>query len=385
MRLDRLDPAPFALDIGTTENLVVNMNGGDDTFSTAGNLSPLIKLTVDGGTGNDKIFGGNGADVLTGGDGDDFIDGQQGNDAVMLGAGNDVFQWDPGDGNDTVEGQDGTDTLSFNGANIGENIGLAANGERLRLTRDVATVALDINDLERVDINALGGTDTISVGVLSGTDVTQVNVNLAGVFGGTTGDALADTVIATGTSGGDLIDVFGNGTSVAVVGLSAQINVTNSEGTLDSLVVNAGAGNDSITASTLMAGITKLTLDGGAGNDTIVGSVGADKLLGGDGDDYVDGQQGNDVVMLGAGNDMFKWDPGDGSDIVEGQDGTDTLVFNGANVGENITSCGERRASNCSFAISPPLRWISTMWKSSTTGRSAAPTTSWWATSAGRM
>ena len=38
VRLDRLDPAPFALDIGTTENLVVNMNGGDDTFSAAGNL-----------------------------------------------------------------------------------------------------------------------------------------------------------------------------------------------------------------------------------------------------------------------------------------------------------------------------------------------------------
>ena len=32
VRLDRLDPAPFAIDIGTSENLVVNANGGNDTL-----------------------------------------------------------------------------------------------------------------------------------------------------------------------------------------------------------------------------------------------------------------------------------------------------------------------------------------------------------------
>ena len=36
VRFDRISPAPFSLDIGTTENLVLNMNGGDDVF-TAGN------------------------------------------------------------------------------------------------------------------------------------------------------------------------------------------------------------------------------------------------------------------------------------------------------------------------------------------------------------
>jgi Ca2+-binding RTX toxin-like protein len=84
VRFDRLDPAPFALDIGTTENLVVNMNGGDDTFSATGNIAALIKLTVDGGAGNDTIRGGNGADLLIGGDGNDSIDGQQGNDVALM-------------------------------------------------------------------------------------------------------------------------------------------------------------------------------------------------------------------------------------------------------------------------------------------------------------
>src|SRR5205085_11550636 len=120
VRFDRVNPAPFSLDIGTTENLVLNMNGGDDTFSASGNLAALIKLTIDGGAGNDTILGGNGADTLLGGDGNDFIDGNQGDDIAFLGAGDDVSQWDPGDGNDTVEGQAGFDTLVFNGANINE-------------------------------------------------------------------------------------------------------------------------------------------------------------------------------------------------------------------------------------------------------------------------
>src|SRR3954454_17410084 len=122
VRFDRLNPAPFSLDIGTSENLVLNANGGDDSFSATGNLAPLIKLTIDGGLGNDNLSGSNGADVILGGDGNDFADGQQGNDAAFMGAGDDTFQWDPGDGSDTIEGQDGADKMAFNGANIAERM-----------------------------------------------------------------------------------------------------------------------------------------------------------------------------------------------------------------------------------------------------------------------
>src|SRR3712207_5848571 len=80
VRFDRLDPAPLALDIGTSENLVLNANGGDDSFSNTGNLAALIKITADGGAGNDTLLGSNGADLLLGGAGDDFVDGQQSND-----------------------------------------------------------------------------------------------------------------------------------------------------------------------------------------------------------------------------------------------------------------------------------------------------------------
>src|SRR5262245_2506760 len=39
VRFDRLDPAPFSIDIGTSENLVLNANGGNDRFSATGDLA----------------------------------------------------------------------------------------------------------------------------------------------------------------------------------------------------------------------------------------------------------------------------------------------------------------------------------------------------------
>src|SRR4051812_6422192 len=140
VRFDRVTPAPFSIDIGTSEKLTVNANGGDDSYSATGNLAALIAITVDGGTNNDTLLGSNGNDILLGGDGNDFVDGQQGNDTAFLGAGNDTFQWDPGDGSDTVEGQDGTDKMAFNGANIAENMDVSANGGRVRFTRNIAAI-----------------------------------------------------------------------------------------------------------------------------------------------------------------------------------------------------------------------------------------------------
>jgi Ca2+-binding RTX toxin-like protein len=337
VRFDRLAPAPFSLDIGTTEQFVVNMNGGNDTFSATGNLASLIQLVVDGGAGNDTILGGNGADILLGGDGNDFVDGNQGNDVAFLGAGNDVFQWDPGDGNDVVEGQDGADTVLFNGSAGAEAIAVSANGAGTLLTRNLGNISLDMNGVETLALKALGGADAITVGDLTGTALTQVDVDIAGTFGGSAGDAQTDTVSLNGTAGADAIQVTGQGSSASVLGLAARVNVTGSEGALDQLVVNGGAGKDTINASGLAAGVVRLTIDGGAGDDTVLGSAGADIILGGDGNDVVQGRQGNDTALLGANDDVFVWNPGDGSDTVEGQSGLDRLVFSGSNVSENLS------------------------------------------------
>ena len=336
VRFDRLDPAPFSIDIGTSENLVLNANGGDDTFTGSNGLSTLISLTVDGGTGNDIITGGDGNDILRGGDGNDLVNGGRGNDTAFLGAGDDVFVWNPGDGSDIVEGQDGHDEMLFNGANIAEKIDLSANGGRLRFTRDIAAIVMDTNDVEKVTFTARGGVDQITVNDLSGTDVTEVSLNLESTPGSGLGDGAADSVIVHGTNGDDTAVISGAGTSYSVTGLAALISVTGSEAALDQLTVDGDGGNDVLNASPLPDGVVKLTLDGDTGNDAINGSQGADNLIGGDGNDLFIPGRGDDLVLMGAGNDTAVWNPGDGNDILEGQDGFDTMVFNGANINEKF-------------------------------------------------
>jgi len=196
------------------------------------------------------------------------------------------------------------------------------------LFRDVGNVTMDLNGIEHIQLATLGGADTVNVGDLSGTDAKQVAIDLSGTPGSGQGDGAADTVNVNGTAGDDRISVASNGSSIDVNGLPAQVTIKGIDaGSLDSLVVNGGAGNDVINASALHAGGVNLTLNGGDGNDTITGSAGNDTVIGG---------RGNDVASLGAGDDTFVWNPGDGSDTVDGGAGNDKLVFNGANVDEKI-------------------------------------------------
>ena len=319
VRFDRISPAPFSLDIGTTENLVVNANGGDDVFTAGNGLASLIQLTLDGGTGNDTITGGDGNDMLLGGDGNDLITGGRGNDTALLGAGDDTFVWNPGDGSDTVEGQDGIDTLVFNGANINEKIDISANGGRARFTRDVAAITMDLNDVERINFAALGGADTITVDDLSRTDVTQVKIDLAVRPGAVS--ATARPIPSSSTARRQRPDPDVSGRLIRrrqrIAGPGDDRPAPKAPTTAGGQALGRQRHDRCFGAH---AGeVNGLTLDGGAGNDTITGSKGADMLIGGAGNDTVIGGLGNDVAFLGDGNDTFIWNPGDGSDTVEGQ------------------------------------------------------------------
>jgi Ca2+-binding RTX toxin-like protein len=337
VRFDRVNPAPFSLDIGTTENLILHAGGGDDVITAGNGLASLISLTLDGGAGNDTITGGDGADTLIGCTGNDLVSGGRGNYLAQLGDGNDTFVWNPGDGSDTVDGGAGIDTLLFNGANVNENIAIAKNGSGVRLTRDVGAITMNLSGMEKLRVVARGGADTLTIGDLTGAGVSEVDIDLsASGDGSAVGDGAADSVIANGTAGNDRINIQGSGASVSVTGLPAKLNINGAEGANDRLTVNGLGGNDTIDASALAAGIIGLTIDGGAGDDTITGSQGADTIIGGDGNDNVIGGRGDDVAFLGSGNDRFTWNPGDGSDVVEGQDGVDILQFNGSNANENM-------------------------------------------------
>jgi Ca2+-binding RTX toxin-like protein len=219
-----------------------------------------------------------------------------------LGAGDDRFQWDPGDGSDVVEGQAGNDAMLFNGSAIGESFAISANGGRTLFTRDIANITMDLNDVENIQFNALGGVDTITVNDLTGTDVKQVNLDL-GVNGA--GDGSADTVIINATNGADAIFVSSSNGVVTVTGLSETVTISNFDAN-DRIVINGLGGDDVIEATGLAVGT--LTADGGDGDDVIVGGHVVGILRGGAGDDVIiigttqdilDGGTGNNVVIPG--------------------------------------------------------------------------------------
>ncbi len=302
VRFDRINPAPFSVDIGTSERLQLDAAGGDDRFDTSGSLATLISVVVEGGTGNDDLRGSDGNDIFVGEDGNDFVDGENGDDVAFLGAGADTFQWDPGDDNDIIEGQDGLDTMLFNGSNASEQIEVLANGGRVLFTRDIANVVMDLNDLEKVAFNAFGGADRVRVRDLSGTDVTDVTTDLA--LAGAP-DATADTVTVDGTNGDDVIEVTGSSASQQVTGLDTRVTVLRADpAPIDRVTIAGNNGGDVVIAASLAAPAA-ISADGGDGDDVLLGGNGDDLLTGGNGDDVLIGGLGTDTLNGGPGDDVL--------------------------------------------------------------------------------
>jgi Ca2+-binding RTX toxin-like protein len=314
------------------DQIFVDAGAGNDRVAvdeSNGVFTDTETTTVDGGPGNDALLGGSGNETFDGGPGNDSVDGNGGADAAFLGAGDDSFTWDPGDGSDVVEGEDGFDEMVFNGSAGGEIFAASNNNGRLRFTRNLGNIVMDVDGTEQVDLNTLGGADATTVNDLSATDVVEVGVDLAAAIGGNTGDGAADTVTVNGTNNADTVQIAGANGGAAAGGLAAVTRIGNAEAN-DTLVVNGLGGDDALSATNLAASAISLAMNGGSENDTLLGGAGIDKLSGDSGNDVIDGNGGNDTGLLGTGDDSFIWDPGDGSDVVEGGAGFDTMVFNGA-------------------------------------------------------
>jgi Ca2+-binding RTX toxin-like protein len=161
---------------------------------------------------------------------------------------------------------------------------------------------MDVNGVERIDTNAIGGNDVLTVNDLTGTDLTALKADLAGTLGGTAGDGLADAVIVNGTSGADAITAAGG--NVNVSGLHTRVSIAHAEVPQDNLAINALAGDDVIDASRLAADAIQLTANGGNDDDILTGGAGADTLLGGPGDDVLLGGPGVDTLDGGPGNNV---------------------------------------------------------------------------------
>ena len=236
---DRLNLVPFSLDIGGSERIQVNGLVGDDTISSLPGAGPLIAHELNGGVGADTIAGGESADLITGGDDIDTLHGgggadrlvaDRGNDTMNGDAGDDTMVWNNGDGTDAMNGGDGQDRVEVNGSPTGADVFTikpAAGGARFDRT-NVGLFGLDIATSELLEVNALGGNDSLTAS--SGTPL-EINAD-----GGEGDDAL------TGANERDAL--FG------------------------------GSGNDTLTA----AGGHDL-LDGQAGNDTLNGRDGLETAV----------------------------------------------------------------------------------------------------------
>ena len=123
-----------------TGNIIVNLNGGSDSFKPLTGSTIGREIHVDGGAGNDLIEGrnepGTVGDTLFGGDGDDTIlGGTTEEDEIDGGAGNDYIESGPvyGRGSRTgalqISGGKGNDTI--NGTNVSTRAASSGTADNL--------------------------------------------------------------------------------------------------------------------------------------------------------------------------------------------------------------------------------------------------------------
>jgi Ca2+-binding RTX toxin-like protein len=367
-------PGNFALDIGTAEQLDLDMNGGDDAFTSNGAIAALgFAVDVDGGDGNDTIDGSDGADVLTGGNNDDRIvpDDNPPNtrDNARGDAGNDTIVWNGGDDDDLNDGGDGIDTSQVNGATANETFTVkpGANGHVI-FDRTAPTPTpipgffnIDISTTETLDLNMNAGDDTVTAdtGVASlaldvdggdgndhidgsdaadtlsggnGDDTIVPDDNPVGTQDVAHGDAGNDTTIWNpgddddlneGGDGDDTSEVNGAGgdedftVTPATAGRVRLDRVDPAPffvdiGTTEHLRVNAAGGDDTIKGDKGLAGLIESEFNGDDGDDLVRGTDGEDRLNGGKGRDLIRARdKAEDLVDCGTGFDVAKVDKRD--------------------------------------------------------------------------
>ncbi len=128
------------------------------------------------------------------------------------------------------------------------------------------------------------------------------------------------------------------------------------------IVVNAGAGNDTVSIVETRGAFTnteKTTLNGGAGKDRLVGGRFAETFAGNRGDDTISGRKGNDRVL---------WTAGEGNDKIDGEAGADLLTAQGIRGRRHVP----HRAGRRSRRAHGRERKSSTSARSSASSRTAA-------------
>ena len=120
---------------------------------------------------------------------------------------------------------------------------------------------MDTDNVERVDLEALGGADNTVVNDLTGTDVTLANIDLEGVLGGGAGDGQPDTITMNGTNARDDFRVRRDGDIVDVTGMAPRVRIAHSEAANDRLILNGLGGNDRFFVGAGLGALIQLTVN----------------------------------------------------------------------------------------------------------------------------
>jgi Ca2+-binding RTX toxin-like protein len=158
----------------------------------------------------------------------------------------------------------------------------------------------------------------------------------------TVGGNVASTIAVTEAKRGSIVTGSGDDTLTVA-------SYSNKSGTGNTMMLDSGAGNDTIGLTAHSRGWTMFDVRSGAGADSIaIAGRSNDIVQAGDGDDAIDAGAGNDRLTGGLGRDVFTVRLGSDSDTVtDFADGTDLLRLAGiasTSVTVSATAAGARVA-----------------------------------------
>ncbi|HEX4945865.1 MAG TPA: CHRD domain-containing protein, partial [Blastocatellia bacterium] len=355
----RTNLVPFALDIGTTEQLIVNGVGGDDTLtlnSLAG-VADLAEIRLNGFAGNDTFNVPSTVSPIA-----LNIQGHAGADRFVLATASNSTT--------TLNGGIGTDTLDYSALTtpVTVNLGLGSTGLSASLDGlqevppQTTTAAAGTATIS--NYNAATKTFDISVTVtdLDPAAVTGFHIHRAPV--GTNGPVIVNlqplaALVPSGT--GFTFTAMGVTLPVeheaAFLGGITYVNIHTAVapgGLIRGQVFSNGNVNlASGTATGTNSIINIENVTGGSGNDSLLGSIAANLLQGNPGNDTIVGGPGADTFLGGDNNDVLVWSNGDGSDVMDGQLGNDVVQVNGSLTANDVFTIGANGTRVAFARVSP--------------------------------
>lgn len=322
------------------------INGGDGDDSIRGGSGAD---SIDGGAGQDALLGGAADDTLLGGGGNDTLDGNAGNDQLTGAEGDDLLIWNSQEGADTLTGGDGADSLRC----------LLSDGDdtlAVGPTQIQAEFAITSSGFERLDLDGLGGNDSLALYGTDGADTFVLGDGVISGGGWVVGLSRFEAVTIQAAAGDDRFEVQTTTTATTLLGgdgNDAFVVSSTGSGTLrlngqlgsDSYAINLGALTSSVraedsgevsaarrlkrataAAKALLAipDINSFQVSGTAGNDDI--EVTSTQVL--LGEQVVDLGSGVDALLIRglAGDDTVRVNSTSITLAVQGNEGYDTFV-----------------------------------------------------------